>query len=94
MRELDKRGHRFVRYADNCNIYVSSERAGQSRDSEHRPLHRKTSAAQGDCGEELRVSTEHRHFLGFSLRCEPLDGSVEVALSQKPRNQMRERIRS
>ena len=28
-RELDKRGHRFVRYADDCNIYVRSERAGQ-----------------------------------------------------------------
>ena len=28
-RELEKRGHRFVRYADACNIYVRSERAGQ-----------------------------------------------------------------
>jgi len=28
-RELEKRGHRFVRYADDCNIYVRSERAGQ-----------------------------------------------------------------
>jgi RNA-directed DNA polymerase len=28
-RELEQRGHRFVRYADDCNIYVKSERAGQ-----------------------------------------------------------------
>ena len=28
-RELECRGHRFVRYADDCNIYVRSERAGQ-----------------------------------------------------------------
>src|SRR5712692_242467 len=28
-RELEDRGHRFVRYADACNIYVRSERAGQ-----------------------------------------------------------------
>ncbi len=28
-RELESRGHRFVRYADDCNIYVRSERAGQ-----------------------------------------------------------------
>ncbi len=28
-RELEKRGHRFVRYADDCNIYVRSERAGR-----------------------------------------------------------------
>jgi RNA-directed DNA polymerase len=28
-RELERRGHRFVRYADDCNIYVRSARAGQ-----------------------------------------------------------------
>jgi RNA-directed DNA polymerase len=28
-KELERRGHRFVRYADDCNIYVKSERAGQ-----------------------------------------------------------------
>jgi RNA-directed DNA polymerase len=28
-RELERRGHRFVRYADDSNIYVGSERAGQ-----------------------------------------------------------------
>ena len=27
--ELERRGHRFVRYADDCNVYVRSERAGQ-----------------------------------------------------------------
>jgi len=27
-RELERRGHRFVRYADDCNIYVGSERGG------------------------------------------------------------------
>ena len=27
-KELEKRGHRFVRYADDCNIYVRSRRAG------------------------------------------------------------------
>jgi len=28
-KELEKRGHKFVRYADDCNIYVCSERAGR-----------------------------------------------------------------
>src|SRR2546423_2507130 len=28
-RELQRRGHRFVRYADDCNIYVRSRRAGE-----------------------------------------------------------------
>ena len=27
-KELEKRGHKFVRYADDCNIYVKSKRAG------------------------------------------------------------------
>ncbi len=28
-REMEQRGHRFVRYADDCNIYVRSQRAGE-----------------------------------------------------------------
>ncbi|EAZ7166800.1 group II intron reverse transcriptase/maturase [Salmonella enterica] len=28
-KELERRGHSFVRYADDCNVYVSSRRAGQ-----------------------------------------------------------------
>jgi RNA-directed DNA polymerase len=28
-RELEKRGHTFCRYADDCNIYVKSEKAGE-----------------------------------------------------------------
>ncbi len=28
-KELERRGHRFVRYADDCNIYVRSRRAGE-----------------------------------------------------------------
>jgi RNA-directed DNA polymerase len=27
--ELERRGHRFVRYADDCNLYVRSQRAGE-----------------------------------------------------------------
>jgi retron-type reverse transcriptase len=28
-RELERRGHCFCRYADDCNLYVGSERSGQ-----------------------------------------------------------------
>lgn len=28
-RELERRGHKFVRYADDCNIYVKSQRSGE-----------------------------------------------------------------
>ena len=39
-RELERRGHRFVRYADDCNIYVRSEKAGRAGHGEPDPLHR------------------------------------------------------
>ena len=38
-RELERRGHRFVRYADDCNIYVRSERSGAAGDEERDALH-------------------------------------------------------
>jgi RNA-directed DNA polymerase len=28
-KELEKRGHKFVRYADDCNVYVKTRRAGE-----------------------------------------------------------------
>jgi RNA-directed DNA polymerase len=65
--ELTRRGHRFVRYADDCNIYVRSQRAGERvmagirRFIEHR-LKLKvntTKSAVGRVGE--------RKFLGFRL---------------------------
>jgi len=66
-RELEKRGHCFVRYADDCNIYVRSERAGQrvmagvTRFVERR-LKLKVSAAKSAVAPPGR-----RQFLGFSL---------------------------
>jgi RNA-directed DNA polymerase len=44
-RELARRGHRFVRYADDCNIYVRSERAGRSGDGQRGPVHREGGCA-------------------------------------------------
>jgi group II intron reverse transcriptase/maturase len=77
-RELEQRGHHFVRYADDCNIYVSSERAGQRVMASivrfiERRLRLKVNA------DKSAVSRpEKRHFVGFRLRREPMDGSVEV----------------
>ena len=28
-KELERRGHKFARYADDCNVYVRSQRAGE-----------------------------------------------------------------
>lgn len=66
-RELERRGHRFVRYADDCNVYVKSERAGlRVMESLTRFLERKlklkVSARKSAVTRPFRVS-----FLGFSF---------------------------
>jgi RNA-directed DNA polymerase len=66
-RELERRGHRFVRYADDCNIYVRSARAGQ----------RVMESVSGFLTERLQLKVNQaksavarpprRKFLGFSF---------------------------
>ena len=70
-RELERRGHRFVRYADDCNIYVRSEKAGRrvmqsvTRFIERR-LKLQVNAAKSAVDRPWR-----RSFLSFTLRNEP-----------------------
>ena len=52
--ELERRGHRFVRYADDCNVYVRSEQAGLRVMAKLDSLHRGTSQASGQRAEECR----------------------------------------
>src|SRR5947207_2684497 len=40
-KELEKRGHAFVRYADDCNVYVCSQRAGERVMEQLRKLYAK-----------------------------------------------------
>jgi RNA-directed DNA polymerase len=66
-RELERRGHRFVRYGDDCNVYTRSRRAGQrvmanvSRFVETR-LRLKVNAAKSAVAQPWQ-----RKFLGFSF---------------------------
>ncbi|MFZ2052847.1 MAG: group II intron reverse transcriptase/maturase [Candidatus Aminicenantales bacterium] len=66
-KELERRGHKFCRYADDVNIYVRSERAGQRvRDSVERFLakHLKLKISR----EKSTVAEpQKRSFLGFSF---------------------------
>ena len=66
-RELERRGHRFVRYADDCNIYVRSERAGRrAMGSITRFIERKLKLKVNR--EKSGVDKVHRlSFLGFSF---------------------------
>lgn len=70
-RELERRGHQFVRYADDCNVYVRSEKAGR------RVMTSLTGFIEGRL--KLQVNTQksavarscERSFLGFTVTDEP-----------------------
>jgi hypothetical protein len=91
--ELFQRGHRFVRYADDCNIYVRSERAGQRVMASvtsfiERRLRLKVNAAKSAV-----ARPEERHFVGFRLQRDALNGDVEVLLSERSKKRIEDKIR-
>jgi RNA-directed DNA polymerase len=70
-RELERRGLRFVRYADDCNIYVRSERAGQRvMKSMTRFITKKLKLKVNETKSAL-ARPQERKFLGFSFRVGP-----------------------
>jgi RNA-directed DNA polymerase len=70
-RELELRGHRFVRYADDCNIYVRSEKAGRRvMESLTRFIERRLKL-QINAEKSAVARPWHRSFLGFTVRNEP-----------------------
>jgi group II intron reverse transcriptase/maturase len=91
--ELGRRGHRFVRYADDCNIYVRSERAGQRVMASVTKFIEKRLRLKVNVAKSAVARPEERHFLGFRLRREPMDGDVEVLLSKRTRERIDSRIR-
>lgn len=94
-KELEKRGHQFCRYADDCNIYVGSERAGK----------RLMESLILFLGERLKLTVNlsksavdrpwKRKFLGFSLTVQK-ESRIRVSpqsverLKDKLRNRFRE----
>ena len=70
-RELERRGHRFVRYADDCNIYVRSERAGQRvMESISRFITQKLKLKVNEAKSAV-ARPQERKFLGFSFTAGP-----------------------
>ena len=81
--ELTQRGHRFVRYADDCNIYVRSERSGQRVMASVVHFIESRLRLKVNAAKSAVARPEERHFVGFRLRREPGDGSIEVLLSKR-----------
>ena len=80
-RELERRGHRFVRYADDSNIYVRSERAGQRvMESIAQFIMQKLKLKVNEAKSAV-ARPQERKFLGSALR---LVRRSSVLLRQRP----------
>jgi RNA-directed DNA polymerase len=90
-RELERRGHRFARYADDCNVYVRSQKAGERvmallkrrYDKLHLKINESKSAVASVFG---------RKFLGYAL-WETRKGAIKRIVSDKALGTFRQRIR-
>ena len=90
-KELEKRGHAFVRYADDCNVYVQSERAGERVLEGLKRLY---------AGLRLKVNESKsavakpwvRKFLGYSFWVGK-GGEIKRRVAPKAVKRMKERIR-
>jgi RNA-directed DNA polymerase len=89
-RELERRGHRFVRYADDSNIYVRSERAGQRvMDSITRFITERLKLKVNDKKSAV-ARPQERKFLGFSFTDGP---EVRRRIAPKAVERFKGRIR-
>ena len=91
-RELGRRGLRFVRYADDCNIFVRSRRAGRRvMESTRRFLEQKLRLQINE--EKSSVTTPGKvHFLGFRFKIQS-NNRVAVLLSAKTKAKLLLKIR-
>jgi RNA-directed DNA polymerase len=89
-RELERRGHRFVRYADDSNIYVRSERAGQRvMESVTRFIMQKLKLKVNEAKSAVGRPQE-RKFLGFSFTEGP---EVKRVIAPKALGRFKQRVR-
>jgi RNA-directed DNA polymerase len=83
-RELERRGHRFARYADDCNIYVRSVRAGQRVMTSLTRFLTSHLKLRINAAKSAVDRPHRRKFLGFSFmaRSEPRRRIAPQALSR------------
>jgi RNA-directed DNA polymerase len=88
-RELEQRGLRFVRYADDCNIYVRTPRAGQRvMDSVRRYITNKLKLKVNEAKSAV-AQPQQRKFLGFSFTDGP---EIRRRIAPKALERFKERI--
>jgi RNA-directed DNA polymerase len=89
-RELERRGHRFVRYADDSNVYVRSERAGQRvMESVTQFITQKLKLKVNEAKSAV-ARPQERKFLGFSFTAGP---EVRRVIAPKALDRFKRRVR-
>src|SRR4051794_759890 len=92
-RELTRRGHRFCRYADDCNIYVRSRRAGERvLASVSRFLTTKLRLKVNETKSAV-ARPEERKFLGFSISNDGGERRIAPKALDAFKTRIRERTR-
>lgn len=91
-KELERRGHRFARYADDCNVYVRSRRAGKRVMEALVGLYAKL-RLQINAAKSTVARVWDRQFLGFSFWVAP-GRVIKRRVAPKALSAMKERIRA
>jgi RNA-directed DNA polymerase len=89
-RELERRGHRHVRYADDCNIYVRSERAGRRVMKSITRFITQRLKLQVNETKSAVARPQERKFLGFSFTDDPV---TRRAIAPKALERFKDKIR-
>lgn len=90
-RELERRGHRFVRYADDCNVYVRSRRAGERVLEGLRTLYERLHLKVNEAKTAVAPATG-RKFLGYEL-WRSAGERIKCAVARKAQETFKQRIR-
>src|SRR6266853_2676873 len=89
-RELERRRHRYLRYADDCNIYVRSQRAGQRvMESITRFITQKLKLKVNETKSAV-ARPQERKLLGFSFSTGP---EIKRMIAPKALDRFKQRIR-
>ena len=90
-KELERRGHCFVRYADDANVYVRSRRAGERVMAVLLKLYGRLRLKVNEAKSTV-ASVFQRKFLGYSLWVAP-GGAIKRRVADKPIAVFKQRIR-
>jgi group II intron reverse transcriptase/maturase len=91
-KELEKRGHAFARYADDCNVYVGSRKAGERVFAALKQSFEKLRLRINESKSGVAVVTE-RKFLGHSFVLTP-EGEVHFVVAPKALEALKQKVRA